>query len=193
MKTIFLLMILTAFCLVAASMTPELALLYPVALLLVIAFLLIRRFAGTSAGTFAASPKLEQVVIDGSNVMYWKDNTPRIETVLEVVAQLSRRGLTPGVIFDANAGYLLTERYQHDRFFSQALGLPQNRVMVVPKGTPADPFILTAARDLGARIVTNDRFRDWAAQFPEVKTDGHLIPGGYGTDGPWFALDTERA
>ena len=51
--------------------------------------------------------------------------------------------------------------------------------MVVPKGTPADVAILTAARDHGARIVTNDRYRDWAGQHPEVLEPGLLIPGSY--------------
>lgn len=129
------------------------------------------------------------VVVDGSNVMYWKDNTPQIETIQAAVFELDRRGFEVGVIFDANAGYLLTDRYQHDQFFSRTLGLPQDRVMVVPKGTPADPFILTAARDMGARIVTNDRFRDWAQDFPEVRNEGFLIPGGYREEAFWFEGD----
>ena len=47
------------------------------------------------------------VVIDGSNVMYWFDGTPRIEPVQDVVHHLSRLGFAPEVFFDANAGYLL--------------------------------------------------------------------------------------
>ena len=42
--------------------------------------------------------------------------------------------------------------------------MPGNAVMVAPKGQPADPHILFVARDLGARIVSNDRFRDWAGE-----------------------------
>lgn len=117
------------------------------------------------------------MVVDGSNVMHWKDGTPDLASVRLVVDALTREGFAPGVIFDANAGYLLTGKYQHDRVLSQALGLPEERVMVVPKGTPADPAILTAARDMNARVVTNDRFRDWAGDFPEIRTAGHLIRG----------------
>lgn len=131
------------------------------------------------------------VVVDGSNVMYWEDNTPKIETIRQAVQELGRRGFEVGVVFDANAGYLLTDRYQHDGFFSRTLDLPQDRVMVVPKGTPADPFILMAARDMGARIVTNDQFRDWVQEFPEVRNDGFLIPGGYTAQGFWFELEPE--
>ena len=50
-------------------------------------------------------------------------------------------------------------------------------MLVVPKGSPADPWILTTARDFGARIVTNDRYRDWAEAHPEVEKPGFLVRG----------------
>lgn len=126
------------------------------------------------------------VVIDGSNVMYWDGETPRIETVQAVVAQLIKQGFTPGVMFDANAGYLLEDRYLHDGAFAKRLGLSQDRVMVVPKGVQADSYILKAARDMGAVIVTNDRFRDWAEEYPEVAGEGYLIKGGYRDGALWL-------
>ncbi|WP_223428951.1 NYN domain-containing protein [Tateyamaria pelophila] len=115
------------------------------------------------------------IIIDGSNVMYWKTDKPQLETVREIVKKLIGSGWSVGVVFDANAGYLVSNKYRHDAYFAKKLGLPEERVMVVPKGTPADPFILTAARDYKARIVTNDRFRDWAADYPEVLTAGFLV------------------
>ncbi|PIE08413.1 MAG: hypothetical protein CSA74_02930 [Rhodobacterales bacterium] len=129
-----------------------------------------------------------RVVIDGSNVMHWKDGTPELNTVREVLINLRAQGFHPGVVFDANAGYKLAGQYQHDRAFSQLLGLPRDEVMVVPRGTPADPWILTAARDLGARIVTNDRFRDWAETYPEVTEPGYLIRGGFRNGEVWLDL-----
>jgi len=119
------------------------------------------------------------VILDGSNIMHWNKGTPKAETVLEVTRYLSMRGFTPGVIFDANAGYKISDQYLHDSGFGFLLELPEERVMVVPKGTPADPIILAAARDHGARVVTNDQFRDWADDFPEVRNKGFLIRGGY--------------
>ena len=83
-----------------------------------------------------------------------------------------------GVMFDANAGYKLQDRYQDDRHMARQLRLPEDRVLVVPKGVPADQYILTAARDLGARVVTNDRYRDWLERFPEAAEPGFLIRGG---------------
>ena len=129
------------------------------------------------------------LVIDGSNVMHWKDGTPQIETLRDVVRHLMARGFTPGVVFDANAGHILTGKYQHHHAMGKHLGLPEDQVMVVDKGTPADPTILAAARDLGARIVTNDRYKDWSGLHPEVCAPGHLIRGGYQDGKLWLDLD----
>lgn len=150
-------------------------------MLLALAFVLLPRMfrSGKSrrhAATEAIPPE-NAVIIDGSNVMHWKDGTPDLATVRLVVDQPTVKGFTPGVVFDANAGYLLTGKYQHDGSLSRDLGLHEDKVMVVAKGTPADPAILTAARDMKARVVTNDRFRDWTGDFPEIRTPGHLISG----------------
>ena len=132
--------------------------------------------------------KRRHIVIDGSNVMHWKDGTPQIETVRDVVQHLKSRGFTPGVVFDANAGHILTGRYQHHHGMGKLLGLPEDRVMVVDKGTPADPTILAAARDLGAKIVTNDRYKDWMETYPEARAPGHLIKGNYRAGTLWLDL-----
>jgi len=128
------------------------------------------------------------VVIDGSNVMYWRDGTPHLETVQAVLRHLEELGFTPGVMFDANAGYLLEDHFLNDSAFAARLGLRNDQVMVVPKGVQADSYILTAARDMGAVIVTNDRFRDWAEAYPEVAEPGHLIQGAYREGVLWLCL-----
>jgi hypothetical protein len=38
-----------------------------------------------------------------------------------------------------------------------------------PAGTDADYFILTFARELDAAVLSNDRFKDRIAHFPDVK------------------------
>ncbi len=129
------------------------------------------------------------VIIDGSNVMYWKGDTPQIETVRQVLDHLADLGFSPGVAFDANAGHLLAGRYLDHAAFSKMLGLAEDRVMVVDKGTPADATILATARDLGARVVSNDRFRDWLDQHPEAGRPGALIRGGFVDGALWLALD----
>ena len=118
------------------------------------------------------------ILIDGSNVMHWREGEPDLGTVKTVVTQLIALGYAPGVVFDANAGWKLQGRYLHDQEFARLLALPKRQVLVVGKGTQADPFLLQTARAFGARIVTNDRFRDWATDYPEVLEPGFLIRGG---------------
>jgi hypothetical protein len=124
--------------------------------------------------------------VDGSNVMHWQNEVPQIATVRIVVDALEARGFHPGVVFDANVGYKIGDRYQDDAAIARMLGLTENQVLVVPKGTPADPCLLQTARDLGARVVTNDRYRDWAEAHPEVRTPGFLIRGGFRDGSLWL-------
>ena len=83
-------------------------------------------------------------------------------------------------------GYLLAGKYQDDAVMAKRLGLPEDRVLVVPKGTIADSYLLTVARDHDAPIVTNDRYRDWADDFPEITEPGRLIRGGYRDGALWL-------
>lgn len=134
---------------------------------------LLQRLFGSKAAERAV------VVLDGSNIMHWRNGEPDLATVADVVRSLTRHGFSPGVVFDANAGYKLDGRYQHHPVLARKLGLPEDRVMVVNKGEIADAMILRVAQDFGARVVSNDRFRDWAGQFPQVQEPGFLISGGY--------------
>ena len=57
------------------------------------------------------------------------------------------------------------------------LSLAPVRVTVPAKGTLADPLLLEEAVRMGARVVTNDRFRDWAEAHPAVTEPGFLVGG----------------
>lgn len=128
------------------------------------------------------------ILIDGSNVMHWQDNTPSLAPLQAVIGLVRDAGFTPGVVFDANAGYKLAGRYRDDAELARLLGLPVAQVLVVPKGQPADPVLLAVAAKEGARIITNDRFRDWAAAQPELVRPGQLIGGGYREGRLWLDL-----
>ncbi|PVH30643.1 NYN domain-containing protein [Pararhodobacter oceanensis] len=119
------------------------------------------------------------VVIDGSNVMHWRDNKPDLDSVKQVVGALQREGLTPVVWFDANAGYLTKGQYLGPKPLARHIGVPERAIFVAPKGTPADPLILNSAKTLRARVVTNDKFRDWSGEFPFLSDSGFLIPGRF--------------
>ena len=149
--------------------------------ILIVVFLLlwVRRARGRSPSVAAQWPidDRQTILIDGSNVIYWMDNTPQLAPLLQVVHDLSRRGMKPGVVFDANVGYKLMGKFLGERDLSRLLSLPRDQILVVPKGSQADPFLLETARDLKARIVTNDRYRDWTDRFPDVAQPDKLIRG----------------
>ena len=42
-----------------------------------------------------------------------------------------------------------------------------------------------------ARVITNDRFRDWVGDFPEVAQARYLVPGGYRDGRLWLGLGGE--
>ncbi|SDO27888.1 Zc3h12a-like Ribonuclease NYN domain-containing protein [Lutimaribacter pacificus] len=126
------------------------------------------------------------ILIDGSNVMHWNGGNPNITIVRDVVQALAANGHEVGVIFDANVGYKLSGRYMNDATLARHLNLPTRHVLVSPKGQPADVFLLQVARDRNAPIVSNDRFRDWQDDFPEIAEYGRLIHGGYRDGAPYL-------
>ena len=130
----------------------------------------------------------KKIIIDGSNVMHWHNQTPRLDTVRDVIEAVVDAGYTPGIIFDANAGYKLNDRYMRDTEFSNLLGLGGEDVMVVDSGVDADHVILQAARDYKASIVTLDQYRNWADDFPEITDPKKLIKGGYTNGVLWIEL-----
>jgi hypothetical protein len=122
-------------------------------------------------------PKTPWIVVDGSNVMYWDGDKPSLMTVRHVLKAVEEAGFVPLVWFDANVGYLTQGTYLRPEALTRMLGLRRGQVSVAPKGTPADPLLLEEAVRLGARVVTNDRFRDWAEAHPQVGDPGFLIGG----------------
>ena len=186
MRTSLLLWALSICGLLATALIPAYGDYIIVATALVLASLYLVLRDALQARKARKTAARRHVVIDGSNVMHWQDDVPKIETVRLVVDELIVRGFQPGVIFDANAGYKITDRYLDDRHFARLLDLPGDQVLGVPKGNPADPIILAAARENNAEIVTNDRFRDWSLDFPEVRAPGHLVQGGFRQGALWL-------
>jgi hypothetical protein len=156
---------------------------FVVAALLVVFLILWTRRRRAQAGP--STPEA-WVLVDGSNVMHWQDGAPALAPLTSVILRLTGLGYVPGIVFDANAGWKLQGRYLRDGELAWLLGLEKRQVLVVPKGSQADPFLLQTAREFGARIVTNDRYRDWADAHPEVLEPGFLIKGGMRDGQVWL-------
>lgn len=136
----------------------------------------------------AANSHLPRAVVDGSNVMHWNENKPQLGPVKAALDALDQRGYLVGVIFDANAGYKLFDRYLDDADLAHLLHLPVDRVLVVPKGTQADPFLLNYANDANAVVISNDHFRDRIGDYPKLAREGRLIQGGWADGRIWLAF-----
>lgn len=131
-------------------------------------------------GLFRRPVVRPKILVDGSNVLHWAGQGPDIETLRGVLREIDSQGLEPIVYFDANVGYLVGDRWLGPGPMSRKLGLDFHNVVIAGKGTPADPLLLDAARRSGARIVTNDRYRDWYEKYPEAAAPERVVRGWAG-------------
>ena len=130
-------------------------------------------------GTIAPpGPPENAIVVDGSNVMHW-GSAPSALALSRVLRSLEERGYVPIVFFDANAGYVLGDRYHDEAMLGALIDTPQHHICVVSKGVIADVAILSFATDHNLRVVTNDQYRDWRVQFPIAARKGQLLRGDW--------------
>ena len=105
-----------------------------------------------------------RVIVDASNVAHSTENTgPRLANVRLVRDRLTEDGLTPILVADAAL------RHQIDDVDGYEALVKAGDIQQAPAGTDADFFILTFARELDASVLSNDRFKDRIAHFPDVR------------------------
>lgn len=110
------------------------------------------------------STESERVIVDASNVAHATEaNAPRLTNVTLMRDRLAEDGLTPILVADAAL------RHQIDDPEGYEALVKAGEIQQAPAGTDADYFILTFARELGASVLSNDRFKDRIGHFPEVK------------------------
>ncbi|HZI41711.1 MAG TPA: hypothetical protein VFD67_08405 [Gemmatimonadaceae bacterium] len=103
------------------------------------------------------------VLVDGSNVAHSTEGEKaQLVNILAVREKLTEEGLEPVVVVDAALRHQIDDRAGYEQLVEQGV------VRQAPAGTDADYFILTFARELDARIVSNDRFRDRLGDFPDA-------------------------
>jgi len=109
-------------------------------------------------------PDSERVIVDASNVAHATEKaSPHLQNVRLVRDRLTLDGLTPILVADAAL------RHQIDDVEGYEALVNTGEIQQAPAGTDADYFILSFARELDASVLSNDRFKDRIAHFPEVK------------------------
>ncbi|MGQ0714533.1 MAG: NYN domain-containing protein [Gemmatimonadaceae bacterium] len=102
-------------------------------------------------------------IVDGSNVAHSTEGgAARLSNILIMRNKLAEKGLEPIVVVDAALRHQIDDRAGYEKM------VDDGEVKQAPAGTDADYFILSFARELDARVVSNDRFRDRMAEFKEL-------------------------
>lgn len=105
----------------------------------------------------------EIVVVDGSNVAYAVEGRgARLENLRVVCRKLQDEGFRPLVLVDATLRHEIDDEEGYEELVDRGM------IRQAPPGTDADYFILSFAREMDARVVSNDRFRDRRDAFPDV-------------------------
>ena len=115
-----------------------------------------------SSGAERAFGESNIVLVDGSNVAHSTEGErPQLANIIAVRQKLAEEGREPIVVVDASLRHQIDDRAGYEQLVDEGI------VRQAPAGTDADYFLLSFARELDARIVSNDRFRDRMKQFPE--------------------------
>jgi hypothetical protein len=105
-----------------------------------------------------------RVLVDASNVAHATEGGgARLRNIQLVQQKLREEGLEPIVVADAALRHQIDDKAAYEKL------VDDGTVHQAPAGTDADYFILSFAREMDARILTNDRFRDRARDFPRER------------------------
>lgn len=112
----------------------------------------------------SSSDASKRVLVDASNVAHATEDTPaRLANVLLVRDKLREDGFEPILVADAALRHRIDDAGGYEAL------VKNGDLRQAPAGTDADYFILSFARELDAAVLSNDRFKERIAHFPEVK------------------------
>lgn len=119
------------------------------------------------------------LLIDALNVAYWCGTPPSLRLPLALLRGALDAGHDAQLVFDASAPYRLPD----DAPCYAALLALTAYVTEVPSGRTADVTLLKRARDSGASIISNDRYRDHRRRFRRLIDDpARLLSGSVRDD-----------
>ncbi len=104
-------------------------------------------------------------IVDGSNVAHATEGAaPRLANLLLMRDKLVEKGLEPVLVVDAALRHQIDDPVAYEKL------VEDGQVKQAPAGTDADYFILSFARELNGRVVSNDRFRDRMPEFQDLSS-----------------------
>ena len=118
---------------------------------------------------------MAEILVDGSNVLYWRGGQAQCEALTLVIGALNLRRFSPSVYFDHSIyGHLSSDDLAALKALSQFI--------VAPRGTPADALLLDACDQGQTQIVSCDKYQDWQSTHPRMRRDwrvsGRIGKGG---------------
>ena len=117
-------------------------------------------------------PRKRQVaVVDGANVAYaekTRDGKPKVSNITAMRTALERKHVKPIIIVDAALRHDIDDPQQMESLIDKQV------VRQAPAGVPADYFVLRAAAEEGALVVSDDTYRQYRDQFPWI--DQRRVP-----------------
>lgn len=106
------------------------------------------------------------ILVDAANVAFFNRDAPNakasIDNLLAMHQQLERLGYRPIFIADAALKYKVDDQQRLDRLEQEG------QILQAPAGTQSDYFLLALSTRENLPIVSNDVYRDRAAEFPEA-------------------------
>lgn len=108
-----------------------------------------------------------KVVIDASNVAHAnkkEGSKPLMSNILAAVKALEESGDEFVIIADASLRHEIDDKEKYEKL------LESDSVEEAPAGMDADHFILELASNENARILSNDKFRDYADEFININS-----------------------
>lgn len=112
---------------------------------------------------------VEQVAIDGQNVMYGSPNDQKVSllNLLGLVADLNERGITFKCFFDANTFFTLMKANRKDEAYTYRRLCHDyaDQFIEVPGRNRADDFLLDYVSRSGEVIISNDQYRDFSNKY----------------------------
>lgn len=108
-----------------------------------------------------------KIVIDASNVAYFSknnNNQPQMSNILAAVRALEESEDEFVIIADASLRHEIDDKVKFEEL------LNNDNVEEVPPGNDADHFILDIAEKENAKVLSNDKFRDYADEFRNINS-----------------------